>query len=134
MCIATFIDKMTQAVIGWNSKNISWYFNRGIDTVKITALSNHKPGILKNYIRMLRTCCNGVSRYDNCVVILLHSPTNAVNFYCYSYLLRKIMKVIDLIYNHDCKTEENICFVCLSHHIHHLLFIHDIDPNISTYF
>jgi hypothetical protein len=28
-------------------------FKRGIDTVKITALSNHKPGILNNYIRML---------------------------------------------------------------------------------
>jgi hypothetical protein len=27
-------------------------FNRGIDTVKITALSNHKPGILNNYIRI----------------------------------------------------------------------------------
>jgi hypothetical protein len=27
-------------------------FNLGIDTVKITALSNHKPGILNNYIRM----------------------------------------------------------------------------------
>ena len=27
-------------------------FNRGIDTMKITALSNHKPGILNNYIRI----------------------------------------------------------------------------------
>jgi len=27
-------------------------FNRGIDTMKITALSNHKPGILNNYIIM----------------------------------------------------------------------------------
>ena len=27
-------------------------FNRGIDTMKITALSNHKPEILNNYIRM----------------------------------------------------------------------------------
>jgi len=27
-------------------------FNRGIDTVKITALSNHKPGILNNYTKM----------------------------------------------------------------------------------
>jgi len=43
------IDKMTWAVIG---KNISWYFNRVIDTLKITALSNHKPGILNNYIRI----------------------------------------------------------------------------------
>jgi len=34
-------------------KNISCYFNRGIDTVKITALSNHKPGILNNYIRIM---------------------------------------------------------------------------------
>jgi hypothetical protein len=25
-------------------------FNRGIDTVKITALSNHKPGTLNSYI------------------------------------------------------------------------------------
>ena len=33
-----------------NSKNISWYFNRGIDTLKITALSNQKPEILNNYI------------------------------------------------------------------------------------
>ena len=44
------------------SKNISCYFNRGIDSVKITALSNHKPGILNNYIRIIffsenwRTC------------------------------------------------------------------------------
>ena len=28
-------------------------FNRGIDTMKITALSNHKPGILNNYIRIM---------------------------------------------------------------------------------
>ena len=35
------------------SKNISCYFNRGIDSVKITALSNHKPGILNNYIRII---------------------------------------------------------------------------------
>ena len=41
------IDKMTWVVIGKNSKNISRYFNRGIDTVKITALSNHKPEILE---------------------------------------------------------------------------------------
>ena len=26
--------------------------NRGIDTVKITALSNHEPGILNSYIRI----------------------------------------------------------------------------------
>jgi predicted metal-binding protein len=31
---------------------ISCYFNRGIDTVKIIVFSNHKPGILNNYIRM----------------------------------------------------------------------------------
>jgi hypothetical protein len=30
----------------------SWYFNHGIDTSKILALSNHKPGILNNYIRI----------------------------------------------------------------------------------
>ena len=35
-----------------NSKNRSCYFNRGIDTVKITALSNQKPEILNNYIRI----------------------------------------------------------------------------------
>jgi hypothetical protein len=28
-------------------------FQSGIDTVKITALSNHKPGILNNYIRIV---------------------------------------------------------------------------------
>jgi hypothetical protein len=28
---------------------------RGIDTVKITTLSNHKPGILNNYIRITGT-------------------------------------------------------------------------------
>ena len=28
-------------------------FNRGIDTVNITALSNHKAGILSNYIRIV---------------------------------------------------------------------------------
>jgi len=33
-------------------KKISHAINRGIDTVKITALSNHKPGILNNYIRI----------------------------------------------------------------------------------
>ena len=27
-------------------------FNRGIDIMKIIALSNHKPGILSNYIRI----------------------------------------------------------------------------------
>jgi hypothetical protein len=27
-------------------------FNRGIDTLKITALANHKPEILNNYIRI----------------------------------------------------------------------------------
>ena len=33
-------------------KKISLIFQRGMDTLKITALSNHKPGILNNYIRM----------------------------------------------------------------------------------
>jgi hypothetical protein len=49
MCIDVYfhiIDKMALVV---SAKIISWYFNRGIDTVKITALSNHKPGILNNY-------------------------------------------------------------------------------------
>ena len=46
------IDKMKLAVIGLNSKNISRCCNRGIDTVKITALSNYKPGILNNYFRI----------------------------------------------------------------------------------
>jgi hypothetical protein len=32
-------------------KKISCYFNRGIDNVTITALSNHKPEVLNNYIR-----------------------------------------------------------------------------------
>jgi len=50
MCIDVYchiIDKMMYAVIG---KNISWCFNRGIDTLKITAFSNHNSGILNNYI------------------------------------------------------------------------------------
>jgi hypothetical protein len=42
MCIATF----WQDNVSDNRQN-SWFFNRGIDTVKIRALSNHKPGILK---------------------------------------------------------------------------------------
>jgi len=33
-------------------KKKSCYLNRGIDTVKITALYNHKSGIFNNYIRM----------------------------------------------------------------------------------
>jgi hypothetical protein len=32
-------------------------FNRRIDTVKITALSNNKPGILNNYIRINIIIC-----------------------------------------------------------------------------
>ena len=32
-------------------------FNRGIDTMKITALSNHKPGILNTYIRIDIIAC-----------------------------------------------------------------------------
>jgi hypothetical protein len=39
-------------VSGLNKKKNLMLFNRGIDTVKITALFNHKPGILNNYIRM----------------------------------------------------------------------------------
>jgi hypothetical protein len=35
-----------------NLRPSNLYFNRGIDTLKITALSNHKPGIFNNYIRM----------------------------------------------------------------------------------
>ena len=42
--------------------NISWYFNHGIDAMKITALSNHKPGILSNYIRM--SGCKYFWRFD----------------------------------------------------------------------
>ena len=45
-----------------NSKNISWYFNREIDTMKITALSNHKPGILNNYIKS--NCNRGMFNYN----------------------------------------------------------------------
>jgi hypothetical protein len=44
---ASIVDLMVANI------NISCYFNRGIDTVKITALSNHKPGILNNYIIVL---------------------------------------------------------------------------------
>jgi len=34
------------------SKLFKTNFNCGIDTVKITTLPNHKPGILNNYIRI----------------------------------------------------------------------------------
>ena len=37
-------------------------FQRGIDTLKFTALYKHKPGILNNYIRMYN-----MAWYDNCV-------------------------------------------------------------------
>ena len=43
------IDKMTKATK--ILKNLM-LFNRGINTVKITALSNNKPGKLNNYIRI----------------------------------------------------------------------------------
>jgi hypothetical protein len=42
---------MDKIDVSGNRLKFSWYFNHGIDTVKITALSNHKPGIL-NYIRI----------------------------------------------------------------------------------
>ena len=44
------IDKMTYAATILLKKKFSCYFNRGIDILKITALSNHKPGILNKYI------------------------------------------------------------------------------------
>jgi hypothetical protein len=42
MCIATFWQDNVS-----DNRQHSWFFNRGIHTVKIRALSNHKPGILK---------------------------------------------------------------------------------------
>jgi len=39
--------------VSGNLQKFSWYFNRGIDTLKIKAFSNHKPGILNNYIRIV---------------------------------------------------------------------------------
>ena len=38
--------------VSGNRLKFSWYFNRWIDSLKITALSNHKPGTLNNYIRI----------------------------------------------------------------------------------
>jgi len=48
-------------------------FNRGVDTVKITALSNHKPGILNNYIRIDNHCV-----FILFLIVLLHGlgPSN----------------------------------------------------------
>jgi hypothetical protein len=48
MCIATLLTRWRKR----QSSKIYHVFNRGIDTMKITALFNHKPGILNNYIRM----------------------------------------------------------------------------------
>jgi hypothetical protein len=48
MCSATLLTRRRKR----QSSKISHDFQRGIDTMKITALSNHKPGILNNYIRM----------------------------------------------------------------------------------
>ena len=52
--------------------NISCYFNRWIDTVNITALSNHKPGILNNYIRIcyiILFIIKGGGEYDKLQII-----------------------------------------------------------------
>jgi hypothetical protein len=49
--IATLLTRWRKR-LKFKTTKISCYFNRGIDTVKITALSNHKPGILSNYIKM----------------------------------------------------------------------------------
>jgi hypothetical protein len=62
ICIDVYwhiIDKKTKAA---KIKTNIMLFNCGIDTVKITVLSNHKPGILSNYIRMLYNY-----KLDSCV-------------------------------------------------------------------
>jgi hypothetical protein len=48
MCISTLLTRWRKR----QSFKILMIFNRGIDTMKMTALSNHKPRILNNYIRI----------------------------------------------------------------------------------
>jgi len=51
-----FVNKRIRARICDSAKILKKYLmllNRGIDTVEITALSNQKPGILNNYIRII---------------------------------------------------------------------------------
>jgi hypothetical protein len=43
----TSLEKLILIRFHGNRLKYLMIFNRGIDTVKITALSNHKPGILK---------------------------------------------------------------------------------------
>jgi hypothetical protein len=54
--------------IGKNSKNISWYFKRVIDTLKITALSNHTPEILNNYIRIKNIVLPSLSSHSHTII------------------------------------------------------------------
>ena len=49
------VDKMIN--VSGNRLKYLMIFNRGIDTMKITALSNHKPGILNTYIRIDIIAC-----------------------------------------------------------------------------
>jgi hypothetical protein len=50
-----FVTKYNDIYIGvhFSIESGLTIFNRGIDTMKITALSNHKQGIINNYIRRL---------------------------------------------------------------------------------
>ena len=61
MCIATLLTRWRKR----QSSKIYHVFNRGIDTMKITALFNHKPGILNNYIRMWFTSLTDTSAGRN---------------------------------------------------------------------
>ena len=49
------VDKMIN--VSGNRLKYLMIFNGGIDTMKITALSNHKPGILNTYIRIDIIAC-----------------------------------------------------------------------------
>ena len=51
-CLHSNVIKCWQDDVRGNRLKYLMIFNRGIDTIKITALSNHKTGILNNYIRM----------------------------------------------------------------------------------
>ena len=56
MCIATLLTRWRKRQSPKILINISWYFNHGIDIMKITALSNYKPGILNKYSKTLFYC------------------------------------------------------------------------------
>ena len=85
-------------------KKLSWYFNRGIDTMEITALSNHKPGIVNNYIKIDIKSVRSISYWVFCPM------SNGVGFLVCLYLYCR--------WNSNCQDDINwlnaATFLCLS--------------------